>query len=63
MGPHGQHVGRLVLDPFSATLFSSDAQVFAEIERLEAAGLSPEAAVEAVAFGHSQHTEVSHAAQ
>jgi len=63
MGPHGQHVGRLVLDPFSATLFSSDAQVFAEIERLEAAGLSPEAAVEAVAFGHPQPREASHVAQ
>ena len=59
MGAHGRHVGRLVLDPFSATLFSSDPQVFAEIEALEASGLTPQAAVEAVAF--KSRKEAAHA--
>ena len=63
MGPHGRHVGRLVLDPFSATLFSSSADKFAEIERLEASGLSAEEAVEAVAFGKLPTREAVNAAQ
>ena len=64
IGPHGRHVGRLVLDPYSVTLFSSDASVFAEIEALEARGLSPEAAVEAIAFDLPIRYEgVAHAAE
>ena len=62
MGPHGRHVGRLVLDPFSATLFSSDARTFAEIEALEAQGLTVAQAVERVAFRHREK-EVRHAAE
>jgi conjugal transfer ATP-binding protein TraC len=52
MGPHGRHVGRLVLDPFSGTLFSSDARVFAEIEALTANGVPIADAVERIAFRH-----------
>ncbi|MEM9093944.1 MAG: type IV secretion system protein TraC [Pseudomonadota bacterium] len=67
MGPRGRHVGRLVLDPFSATLFSSSADKFAEIERLEQMGLAVEDAVECVAFGRSPNdfvqNEARHAAE
>ncbi|MEL7322575.1 MAG: type IV secretion system protein TraC [Pseudomonadota bacterium] len=64
IGPHGKHVGRLVLDPYSVTLFSSDAQIFAEIEALEARGFTPEEAVEAVAFDlPSRYEGVRHAAE
>ena len=62
MGPHGRHVGRLVLDPFSATLFSSDARTFAKIEALEAQGLTVAQAVERAAFRH-RDKEVRHAAE
>ena len=67
-GPAGKHVGRLALDKFSVTLFSSDAKTFAEIERLEERGLTAEEAVEAVAFGtlpptRLQTAEVAHAAE
>lgn len=63
LGPHGRHVGRLVLDPFSAALYSSSAGVFAEIDRLRKAGHSPEDAVERVAFGrgHGHPGEGAHA--
>ena len=60
MGPHGRHVGRLVLDPFSGTLFSSDAKVFAEIEALTAGGVPIADAVERIAFrnkGGRHHAE------
>lgn len=50
-GPDVQSVGRLVLDPYSATIFSSSPQTFADIERLQAAGLSIEEAIRHVAFG------------
>lgn len=66
MGPHGRHVGRLVLDPFSATLYSSSAETFAEIDRLEASGMSVEDAVEQIAFRRSGRTlreEVAYAAE
>jgi len=38
-GPTGSHVGRLVLDPFSATLYSSSPATFVAIDRLIAAGV------------------------
>ncbi|MEM1148654.1 MAG: type IV secretion system protein TraC, partial [Pseudomonadota bacterium] len=63
MGPNGKHVGRLVLDKYSVTLFSSDAKTFAEIEALERQGVSAEDAVEAVAFGQSPNMGVAHAAE
>ena len=48
-GPDVQAVGRLVLDPFSATVFSSSPSVFAEIEARQAAGATMSEAIEAVA--------------
>ena len=48
MGPHGNHVGRLILDPFSKTLYSSDARPFKQIEQLQAKGVSIEEAIETV---------------
>jgi conjugal transfer ATP-binding protein TraC len=49
-GPDTQAVCRLVLDPFSATLYSSSPQVFARIEAQVAAGASMADAIEAVAY-------------
>jgi conjugal transfer ATP-binding protein TraC len=49
-GPDTLAVGRLVLDPFSAALYSSSPQVFSAIEAHIAQGLSVEEAVERVAF-------------
>ncbi len=44
-GPVGSHVGRLVLDPFSAALYSSSPDTFAMIDRLVASGLTLREAV------------------
>ncbi|MEL7042498.1 MAG: type IV secretion system protein TraC [Pseudomonadota bacterium] len=63
MGPAGKHVGRLALDRFSVTLFSSDAKTFAEIERLEESGMTAEEAVESIAFGRVPEREIAHAAE
>jgi conjugal transfer ATP-binding protein TraC len=49
-GPETLAIGRLVLDPYSATIYSSSPRVFAEIEALVAAGLPMEAAIERVAY-------------
>jgi conjugal transfer ATP-binding protein TraC len=49
-GPETLAVGRLVLDPYSATVFSSSPQVFADIDRLTQRGLPMDAAIERVAF-------------
>jgi conjugal transfer ATP-binding protein TraC len=49
-GPDTQAVCRLVLDPFSATLYSSSPQVFAQIEAQVAGGASMANAIEAVAY-------------
>lgn len=49
-GPETLAVGRLVLDPYSATLYSSSPQVFAAIEQLIEQGCSMDEAVERVAF-------------
>nr|WP_238474160.1 type IV secretion system protein TraC [Altericroceibacterium spongiae] len=56
-GPDTQFVGRLVLDPFSATLYSSSPDVFAKIERLVHTGLAMPDAIEAVAFGQASIVE------
>jgi conjugal transfer ATP-binding protein TraC len=50
-GPDMQSVCRLVLDPFSATLYSSSPQVFGQIEGYIDQGLAMADAIEAVAFG------------
>lgn len=49
-GPDTQSLGRLVLDQYSATVFSSSPDVFARIERLVDTGLSVEQALDRVAF-------------
>jgi conjugal transfer ATP-binding protein TraC len=49
-GPDTLAVGRLVLDPFSAAVYSSSPAVFAVIEDLVAQGLSMDEAIERVAF-------------
>jgi conjugal transfer ATP-binding protein TraC len=49
-GPATLVVGRLVLDPYSATVFSSSPTVFAAIEELVAQGHTMEAAIERVAY-------------
>ncbi|MCW2406890.1 conjugal transfer ATP-binding protein TraC [Sphingobium sp. B1D7B] len=49
-GPDSLGVGRLVLDPYSSTIFSSSPQVFARIEALVAGGHSLGEAIEQVAF-------------
>ena len=49
-GPETLAVGRLVLDPFSATVYSSSPAVYAAIEGLVAQGLSMDEAIERIAF-------------
>ena len=49
-GPDTLAVGRLVLDPFSAALFSSSPRTFAAIEAMVADGLSMDEAIERIAF-------------
>ncbi len=49
-GPDTLAVGRLVLDPYSATLYSSSPAVFGRIERLIEDGFSMDEAIEQVAF-------------
>ena len=49
-GPETLALGRLVLDPYSATIYSSSPKVFADIEALVAQGLPMEAAIERVAY-------------
>lgn len=49
-GPETQCVCRLVLDPFSATLYSSSPTTFARIEEAVGEGCSMAEAIEAVAF-------------
>ena len=49
-GPETLAVGRLVLDPFSAALFSSSPRTFAAIEALVADGLTMNQAIERIAF-------------
>tara|TARA_R110002033_G_scaffold9805_5_gene32160 strand:- start:11 stop:2593 length:2583 start_codon:yes stop_codon:yes gene_type:complete len=49
-GPETLASGRLVLDPYSATIYSSSPTVFAQIEELVHEGLTMEAAIERVAY-------------
>jgi conjugal transfer ATP-binding protein TraC len=52
-GPDTLAVGRLVLDPYSATLFSSSPKTFAAIERMMQGGLTMEEAIERIAYPDS----------
>lgn len=49
-GPQAKFLGRLVLDRFSATLYSTRPEVYAAVEQMTAAGMSLVEAVRAVAF-------------
>jgi conjugal transfer ATP-binding protein TraC len=49
-GPETLAVGRLVLDPYSATVFSSSPQVFAAVERYVERGFPMAQAIERIAF-------------
>jgi len=49
-GPDTLAVGRLVLDPYSATLFSSSPKTFAAIDALIHEGMSMDEAIERVAY-------------
>lgn len=49
VGPHGRHLGRLVLDPFSAALYSSTPETVAEVTRLRAAGTPLDEAIRMIA--------------
>jgi conjugal transfer ATP-binding protein TraC len=49
-GPETQSLGRLVLDPYSATVFSSSPATFARIEAMVGDGLTIAEAVERIAF-------------
>jgi conjugal transfer ATP-binding protein TraC len=62
-GPETLALGRLVLDPYSATIYSSSPKVFADIEALVAQGLPMEAAIERVAYPDdpSQWSEIAEA--
>ncbi len=53
-GPDSMAVGRLVLDPYSATVYSSSPGTFASIRDLVASGLPMDAAIERVAFPDDQ---------
>lgn len=57
-GPETLAVGRLVLDPYSATLYSSSPRVFAGIEELVKGGVPLPDAIERVAFPH-HHAETT----
>ena len=64
-GPETQALGRLVLDPYSATVFSSSPQTFADIERLTAGpnGLPMHEAIERIAFPETKETPYAIAAE
>ncbi|MDX7543088.1 hypothetical protein, partial [Serratia marcescens] len=49
-GPDMLASGRLVLDPYSATVYSSSPRTFAAIHELLDQGLTMEAAIERIAF-------------
>ena len=58
-GPDGWRVARLVLDAWSAALFSSRGPAFAVVENLKAEGLSTLQAIDRLA-GDAPHGDVPH---
>lgn len=54
MGPDARFLARLVLDPYSATLYSTTPAVFDKIKRLEASGVPLSEAVARVAYEGSR---------
>src|SRR3546814_20092058 len=59
-GPETLAVGRLVLDPFSATVFSSSPAVYAAIEALVVQGFSMDEAIERVAYPENPKKWATH---
>ncbi|MDF0544835.1 type IV secretion system protein TraC [Sphingobium sp. H39-3-25] len=59
-GPETLAVGRLVLDPFSAAVYSSSPAVYAAIEGLVAQGFSMDEAIERIAFPDNPEKWASH---
>lgn len=59
-GPETLAVGRLVLDPFSATVYSSSPAVYAAVEDLVAQGLSMDEAIERLAFPENPEKWAAH---
>jgi conjugal transfer ATP-binding protein TraC len=55
-GPDTLTVGRLVLDPYSGTVYSSSPRTFAQIHDLLGQGLTMEEAIERVAFPNNPET-------
>ncbi|AIT82489.1 type IV secretion system protein TraC [Novosphingobium lubricantis] len=60
-GPETLAVGRLVLDPFSAAVYSSSPTVYAAIESLVAQGHSMDEAIERIAFPDNPEKWAVHA--
>src|SRR3546814_1377743 len=56
-GPETLAVGRLVLDPFSATVYSSSPAIYAAIEALVARGLSMDEAIERRSEEHTSELQ------
>ena len=52
-GPQGRCVGRLVLDRYSVTLYSTKPQVYAAVQNYRAAGMPLHEAVRCVAYGEA----------
>jgi len=59
-GPETLAIGRLVLDPFSATVYSSSPAVYAAIEALVARGLGMDEAIERIAFPDNPEKWAAH---
>jgi len=59
-GPETMAVGRLVLDPFSAAVYSSSPAVYAAIEGLVAQGFGMDEAIERVAFPDNPEKWTAH---
>ena len=59
-GPETLAVGRLVLDPFSSTVYSSSPAVYAAIEDLVTQGLTMDEAIERIAFPDNPEKWASH---
>ncbi len=59
-GPETEAIGRLVLDPYSAALFSSSPATYAAIQTEIARGTQLAEAIECIAFAHPSlpHTEI-----
>jgi conjugal transfer ATP-binding protein TraC len=59
-GPGARFLARLVLDPFSVTLYSTKPEVYAAIEQLQAQGVALHEAVRQVAFQDSPPILLEH---